>query len=132
MKKARIVYIVVFCVLLLIEIFIGLFVHDEFIRPYIGDLLVTVLLCCLCKAVIPKSTRTLPVYVFAFATLVEVAQYFNIVKLLGLENNVFVSTIVGTTFSFPDLLCYGVGCLLFWLAEKGTISVLNNLHRNVS
>ena len=35
--------------LLGVEICIALFVHDNFIRPYLGDVLVTELLCCLCR-----------------------------------------------------------------------------------
>ena len=62
-----------------------------------------------------KESVFLPIYVFLFATFVEIAQYFNVVKLLGLQNNAFISTIVGTTFSFVDLICYSVGCLIFSL-----------------
>ena len=118
LKKSRTTYAVAFGVLLLIEIIIALFVHDAFVRPYIGDVLVTVLLCCLCRIIIPKGVSALPIYVFVFAALVELAQYVNIVKLLGLENNAFFSTIIGTTFSFVDILCYAAGCLAFWVAEK--------------
>jgi len=35
--------------LLLIEILIALFVHDEFIRPYVGDALVVIVLYCECR-----------------------------------------------------------------------------------
>lgn len=118
LKKSRATYAVAFGVLLFIEIIIALFVHDAFVRPYIGDVLVTVLLCCLCRIIIPKGVSALPIYVFVFAALVELAQYVNVVKLLGLENNAFFSTIIGTTFSFVDILCYAAGCLAFWVAEK--------------
>lgn len=118
LKKSRTTYAVAFGVLLFIEIIIALFVHDAFVRPYIGDVLVTVLLCCLCRIIIPKGVSALPIYVFVFAVLVELAQYVNVVKLLGLENNAFFSTIIGTTFSFVDILCYAAGCLAFWVAEK--------------
>ena len=118
LKKSRTTYAVAFGVLLFIEIIIALFVHDAFVRPYIGDVLVTVLLCCLCRIIIPKGVSALPIYVFVFAALVELAQYVNVVKLLRLENNAFFSTIIGTTFSFVDILCYAAGCLAFWVAEK--------------
>ena len=118
LKKSRATYAVAFGVLLFIEIIIALFVHDAFVRPYIGDVLVTVLLCCLCRIIIPKGVSALPIYVFVFAALVELAQYVNVVKLLGLENNAFFSTIIGTTFSFVGILCYAAGCLAFWVAEK--------------
>ena len=129
-KRLRFTYAVFFCVLLFTEILIGLFVHDCFVRPYIGDVLVTVLICCFCKAVIPKDLPALPIYVLIFAALVEAAQYFDIVGLLGLENNVFLSTIIGTTFSLLDILCYAIGCLVFWIIEKVTASFLK--HHNVS
>ena len=117
-KKARIIYALIFGVLLFTEVCIGLFIHDDFIRPYIGDALVTVLLCCLCRIVVPKGVPALPVYVFVFAALVETAQYFDVVKLLGWENNTFLSILIGRTFSWPDILCYGLGCLGFWIVEK--------------
>lgn len=117
MKKLRITYAVTFGVLLLTEILIALFVRDDFVRPYIGDVLVTVLLCALCRTVIPRGTPALPVCVFIFAALVEIAQYLNVVKLLGLENNPFFSTVIGTTFSWLDLICYAVGCVLFWTVQ---------------
>ena len=118
MKKLRIVYALIFAALLCVELCIGLFVHDGFVRPYVGDVLVTVLLCCLCRVVVPTGLAALPMYVFVFSALVEAAQYVDVVKLLGLEDNAVISTIVGRTFSWADLICYAVGCLSFWLVEK--------------
>ena len=117
MKKARAISAAMFCILFLIEVCIALFVHDDFLRPYVGDALVTVLLCCLCRTVIPKGLPALPAYVFVFAALVEAAQYVDVVKLLGLEDNAVISTIVGRTFSWADLICYAAGCLVFWFVE---------------
>ena len=118
MKKTRTVYALFFFILLITEICIALFVNDSFIRPYIGDALVTVLICCFLRVFIPKGVKVLPVFVFLFASLVETAQYFDIVRLLGLESNAFISTVIGRTFSFTDIICYGVGCITFYLAEK--------------
>lgn len=118
----RLVYAAIFAALLFIEVCIALFVHDDFIRPYIGDILITVLLCCLCRVIVPKGVPALPVYVFLFATMVEVVQYINIVELLGLADVPIISVIVGTTFSWLDLICYAVGCFLFWIGEKVAIS----------
>ena len=116
-RKPRLVYATSFVTLLVTEILIGLYVNDNFIRPYIGDVLVTILLCCLVRTIRPKGQRILPLYVFIFATLVEFAQYIEIVKILGLENNRLLSTIIGTSFSHIDLICYGVGCLIFRATE---------------
>ncbi len=103
--------------LLLTEILIALFVRDDFVRPYVGDVLVTVLICCFLRIFFPCGVKALPVYVFIFAAAVEVLQYFDVVKLLGLESNRLLSTIIGRTFSFADLICYAVGCLLFFIVE---------------
>lgn len=115
--KKRLPYILAFVLLLLAEIYIGLFVRDRFIRPYFGDVLVTVLLCCLVRAVYPKGLRLLPIYVFAFSVVVEVAQYVDLVKLLGWENNTLISTLIGRSFAWADILCYAAGCAAFWAAE---------------
>ena len=118
MKKLRLTYTFVFLALLCVEILIALFVRDNFIRPYVGDVLVTVLICCFMRIFIPRGVVALPAYVFVFAAIVELCQYFDIVKLLGLESNRFISIIIGRTFSFADLVCYAVGCLLFFCADR--------------
>ncbi len=112
--RLRITYIIFFLVILITEICIALFIHDDFIRPYVGDVLVTVLICSFLRIFIPEGVRLLPAYVFIFSAVVEIAQYFDIVKILGLQDNRILSTLIGRTFSLLDLLCYAVGCILFF------------------
>ena len=117
--KNRMGYLLSAAVLLAAEICIGLFAHDRFIRPYFGDVLVTVLLCCLCRVALPKFQPALPVFLFAVA--VEFTQWLGLVKMLGLEGTVF-AILLGTSFSWIDIICYGAGCLAFvaveWLILK--------------
>lgn len=110
MKTKRLIYATIFCALMIMEICIALFVHDAFVRPYVGDMLVTLLLCCLCRLIVPDKVRMLPVYVFVFAACVEIGQYFDLVALLGLADNRIISIALGRTFSWMDLVCYAVGC----------------------
>ena len=117
-KKLRTIYAVLFVSILLAEILIALFVHDRFIRPYFGDVLITVLICCLVRMFIPTKIRGLPIYVFLFAAAVEAGQYFDYVELLGLGNSKFFRTCMGTSFSFYDLICYAVGCAAFFAIER--------------
>jgi hypothetical protein len=112
-RKLRVVYGLKFILILIIEILIALFVRDSFIRPYVGDMLVTVLICCFVRIFIPVKLKFAPLLVFAFSVLVEIGQYFDFVKLLGLDNNLFLSTLLGRTFSVADIICYGIGCVLF-------------------
>lgn len=112
MKNKRLLYTFLFCGLLAVEVCIALFVHNAFIRPYVGDMLVTLLLCCLSRVVFPTKIRSLPLWVFLFASCVEIGQYFDLVDLLGLADNQFLSVLLGRTFSWMDLVCYAVGCIV--------------------
>jgi hypothetical protein len=119
----RAVYAVSFAVILVIEILIALFVRDSFIRPYGGDILVTILICCFMRMIFMGKIQLLPLWVFLFAVTVEVLQYFDIVSLLGLGDIKFFVILIGNSFSFVDIICYAVGCVLFYLREKFLISV---------
>lgn len=109
-------YIFIFLILLIAEIIIAFFVKDAIIRPFIGDVLVIILIYTLIRGLMKKSIKLLPVYIFLFAFTVELAQYFNIVDALDLQNNKVISTIVGTTFDIKDILCYLVSTviLIIW------------------
>ena len=115
--KKRLPYIVATVILLLTEIFIGAFVRDDIIRPYIGDVLVTALLCVLVRSVYIKPIPKLWLWVFAFSIVVEVTQYFHLANLLGIQNRL-IRIIMGGSFSFIDIVCYFVGCLAFFAVEK--------------
>lgn len=120
--KKRVVYLVAFLLLLAVEIMIGLYVRDAFVRPYLGDVLVTVLLCVLVRIFLPEGMKLLPVWVFLFAAAVEIAQLLALPKLLGLEDTVF-AVITGSVFDWKDIVCYGAGCVSFgaaqWLWSRG-------------
>ena len=115
--KKRVVYAAGACILLAAEILIALFVRDSFVRPYGGDILVTVLLCCLMRAFFLFGIPYLPLGVFLFAAAVEFAQALGIASLIP-EGWTAVRIIVGSSFSVWDLVCYAVGCVLFWGAER--------------
>lgn len=112
-SKLRAIYGILFVAILITEVCIALFIKDSFIRPYVGDMLVTVLICCLLRVFVPHKIRFMPFYVFLFACAVEIAQYFDFVKILGLNDNKFFSVLLGRTFSFTDIVCYAIGCLVF-------------------
>ena len=116
--KKRVSYIVLTIILLAVEVMIALFVHDRIVRPYIGDMLVVVVIYTFIRVWIPDSVRLLPLYVFLFATGVEILQYFNLVELLGVSDNRFLCILLGTSFDWKDILCYAVGCVLVWAIER--------------
>lgn len=75
-------------------------------------MLVVILLYCFIRIVFPKGIRLLPLYIFLFAVGVECLQYFNWVKLLGLEHNTFFRILMGSVFDIKDIYCYGIGSVL--------------------
>ncbi|HHX59327.1 MAG TPA: DUF2809 domain-containing protein [Epulopiscium sp.] len=117
-NKKRTKYAVVFIALLLAEVLIALYVQDSFVRPYIGDILVVMVLYAGVRVLLPEGYPLLPLYIFIFATTVECLQYFKLVTLLGVENNTFLRILLGTTFDVKDILCYGVGCLLLGIYQR--------------
>ena len=117
MAKKRIIYGIITLILLITEVIIALYVHDNFIRPYIGDMIVVILIYTIIRIVIPEKVVWLPLYVFLFACFTEFMQYINIVKLLGLEGNRVISIAVGSVFDWADVICYGIGCILLGIYE---------------
>lgn len=109
--RKRLPYLIATLVLLATEVCIGLFVHDGFVRPFIGDVLVVILIYTFIRIFIPEKMRLLPLFIFIFATGVELLQYLRIVEVLGLQDNAFLSTVIGTSFDIRDILCYFVGCV---------------------
>jgi len=104
--------------LFLIEVGIALFIDDQIIRPYIGDVLVVILIYCFLKAFIIVPVRTLAIITLLFAYFVELLQYFKIVKVLGLQQYTLARIVIGTSFSWIDMLCYTMGVAIILLVEK--------------
>ena len=118
LKKPRMLYALLFCGVFLTEMIIALFVKDNFIRPYVGDILVTVLICSFFRVFFPRKVTALPVYVLLFAVAVEVGQYFDMVKIMGLESSKLFSVLLGRTFSIADIGCYAIGCALSFVVDR--------------
>ena len=118
-QKLRICYAVATLLLLAVEVLIALFVHDNFVRPYIGDVLAVIVVYTFIKIIIPEKCALLPLFVFIFAVGVEALQYFDIVSLLGLEGNRFMQILLGSVFDIKDIICYAIGCIIAGIYEIG-------------
>ena len=120
--RLRLGYGLAALLLLVAEVLIALFVRDRFIRPYGGDILVTLLICCVIRVILPRNYR-LPIGggVLLFAVLVEVGQYFGLVYRLGLGHIEFFRILIGTGFSWWDMVCYGAGCVLFVAGDAAVV-----------
>lgn len=116
--KFSIKYLIYFLLVFGVETCIALFIHDTFIRPFIGDVLVVVLLYFFVKIFIEKSTYLIVAGVFVFSCFIELLQYLRIVEVLGLEKNRLATVIIGTTFDWMDILAYFTGSVVVLIAQK--------------
>ncbi|AFZ03974.1 DUF2809 domain-containing protein [Calothrix sp. PCC 6303] len=105
--------------LFIVEVFIAVFIDDNFIRPFIGDVLVVILLYCFVRAFSNARPLTVALSVLGFSYIIEVLQYFNFVKVLGLQNNKILSVALGSVFDWKDIIAYTIGVVLvIWLENK--------------
>ena len=100
------------------EVLIALYVKDNFVRPYVGDYLVVMLIYCAVRTFIKANPVKIALAVLLFAYLVEVLQYFRIVDRLGLSGNLVAKTVIGYGFEWCDMLAYTLGVLTILLVEK--------------
>jgi hypothetical protein len=111
-------YFLLTILLFIIELLIGVFVHDTIIRPYIGDMLVVVLIYCFIKSFCNTPVVATAIAVLIFSFTVEILQYFKVVEILGLQNSKIARIIIGSSFSWMDMLMYAIGIVLVLWAEK--------------
>ena len=118
MLTFRLKYFILTVILFLTEVYIAIFVHDSFVRPYMGDFLVVILIYCFIRSFLPLSVFTTAILTLLFSYLIETLQYFNIVSKLGLQNSKLARIIIGTSFAWADIIAYTAGIALVLLFEK--------------
>lgn len=101
-----------------IEVLIAIYVNDNFVRPYLGDVLVVILIYCFLKSFLKLPVLVAALLVLAFAFAIEFLQFLHLVEKLGLEKSKMARTVIGTSFAWIDLLAYIVGIAIVLIAEK--------------
>lgn len=114
----RPVYFLLAILLFVIEVVIALFVHDGFIRPYLGDVLVVMLIYCFVRSFFSIPVPAAAVLVLVFAFFIETLQAMNAIVWLGLEKSALARMVLGTHFAWMDIVAYIAGFLLILLAER--------------
>lgn len=104
--------------LFLIELGIAFFIEDRFIRPYLGDVFVVILLYTSARSFVNSPPLIAAAGVLGLAFLIELLQLFNIIRMLDLQDNKIARTFLGSHFDWMDLLAYIVGILTVLIFEK--------------
>ncbi|WP_373055940.1 DUF2809 domain-containing protein [Zunongwangia sp. H14] len=110
-RRSKKAYFISFLMLLLIEISIAIWIKDDFIRPYLGDFLVVILIYCFLMTISNLSVLRALMIVLLFSFAVEFFQLINIVKVLQYQPPKVVMIVLGSSFSVWDLLAYTLGIL---------------------
>lgn len=101
-----------------IEVLIAFYVTDNFVRPYLGDVLVVILIYCFLKSFLKLPVLVAALLVLAFSFAIDYLQFLHIVEKLGLEKSKMARTVIGTSFGWIDLLAYIVGIAIVLIVEK--------------
>lgn len=90
-----------------------------FVRAYLGDVIVVMLIYTFIKTFFRiEDNKKLILSILIFSFLIEFAQYFNIAEKLGFQKGSLMYIVIGNSFSWIDILCYLVGCLLLFVFVK--------------
>ena len=115
-------YFVLMVTLLVTEVFIARYMHDGFVRPYLGDFLVVILMYCFVKSFLDLNVGQAAILVWLISFLIEWMQYLNLIGMLGLERSKIARTVIGHSFSWMDLVAYtaGIGTVVFteWFIKR--------------
>ena len=135
-RKSFFIYAVL---LFLTEVLIALYAPAGFIRGFVGDVLVVILLFCMVRVVVPPvvnpvanstdegikrffQTPWLAFAVLLFAFAIEFGQYWGLVDKLGLGGNRLARIVIGSHFDPLDLVAYFVGYLIllgcYWKSRQ--------------
>jgi hypothetical protein len=118
-KKYFSIFAIIFCV----EVLIAMFVRDQFVRPFVGDLLVVLLIYSFVRTFFDvRNSKLLALCILLFAFTVEIGQYYDLVSRMGLADSRIATTIIGTSFDWRDLVAYTIGFILILVGSKERFS----------
>lgn len=103
--------------LFITEVVIALYINDDFIRPYFGDVLVVMLIYCFIKSFFITDVIKTAIGVLLFSYLIEMLQYYRYIEVLGLQESKLARVVLGTSFSWNDIMAYTIGVVLLTAVE---------------
>lgn len=112
-KYFAIITFVLFTVEVLIALFIG-----GFVRNYVGDVFVVILMYAFIRTFSEGFKMRLPLYLFLFATAIEIAQWCRFTDLLSINNNSALGIAIGSSFDWGDILSYAIGATVCFVVER--------------
>ena len=106
--------------ILAIEICIAVFLKDGFIRYTFGDFLSTILVYCGLRSVTNLKPKLVALITLIIAFTLEGFQYINLLELVNLQDYKLLRIVLGSHFSFEDLLAYTLGTICAYIIDIRT------------
>lgn len=111
------IHFFIFSILFITEVAIALFIHDQFIRPYLGDYLVIFLLYYFTASFVKTKPTYIIIGILLFSYFIEMLQYLNIVDYFQIKNKI-LRIVIGNTFSYEDLIIYTLAGISLYLIKS--------------
>lgn len=121
--KIKKIYLIIFICILITEISIALFLKSGFIRHTFGDFLATILVFSFIKTFSKMSSLKVAITTLIIAFSIELAQYFQLLNYLNLNQFKLFRVVFGTSFSIQDLVAYTLGIITIYFID---LKLLNN------
>ena len=124
-------YFLLASALLVTEILIALYAHDQIIRPYGGDVLATIFLYCLVRSVVVARPGRVLLAALLVSYLIEGLQFFDLLAKLGWQHWQLARIVLGSRFAWGDMLAYTLGALVVlavesWRTRPKTASIVRH------
>ena len=113
MNKKRNLFLAILHFLICL-IIVKVFRYSGFIRGFLGDVFFMGLMFYSLKAIYDFNKEKLLLNLLFLAYIVEISQYFKILKYFNLSNNAFLKLLFGATFDVMDLVAYTIGTFFVW------------------
>ncbi len=110
--------LIIAVIIFVIEFLIATTFKDiVFVRSYLGDVLVVMLMYYFVKAFVEVDNTKLIIALLIFSCVIEFLQYFHFAEVIGFKDNKIAMIVLGNSFSWIDILCYLAGGLILYLIE---------------
>jgi len=110
-------------------IVIAVFVKELFLQSYISDVLIIFWFFFLLKSFLKVANYELAHYALLFAFVLEIAQFYQVIELLELQDNKIAQMALGSAFDWFDLLAFAVGWLVILVIESNRLRLYKMSYR---
>lgn len=121
MKRRLLYFILSFLCFAACGLIVAVFGRNPFIRGFVGDILVILLLYFFVKGFYDFRPGKLTIFILVLAFTTEFLQYLKLISIWGLEQNVMAQLTIGAVFDPLDLVAYALGAITAYFSDMKLI-----------